>query len=97
MCGIAIASEHSNQNFEGTFKSWKEQVESMSTAANSSTSLPISGFPAGVDTHWETQRRVVWNERKRTSEAHELVYEISWVEELGLWRSFLRSRREVND
>jgi len=56
----------------------------------------MSGFPAGVDTHWETQRRVVWNERKHTSEEHELVYEISWVEELGLWRSFLRSHHTVN-
>jgi hypothetical protein len=78
-------------------KAWKGQVESMSAAANRSTILPISDFPAGVDTHWETQRRVVWNERKHTSEEHELVYEISWVEELGLWRSFLRSRRKVND
>jgi hypothetical protein len=45
--------------------------------------------------HWETRRRVVWNEQERTGEKHEFVYEISWIEELGLWRSFLRSQRKV--
>jgi hypothetical protein len=59
-------------------------------AANS-----VPRFPAGVDVHWETQRRMVWNERERTSEEFELVYEISWIAELGLWRSFLRSQRKV--
>jgi hypothetical protein len=67
----------------------------MSAAASSSTILPIPGFPAGVDVHWETQRRVVWNEREHTREEHELVYEISWIKELALWRSFLRSQRKV--
>jgi hypothetical protein len=67
----------------------------MSTAASSSTTLPISTFPEAVDVHWETQRGVVWNEREQTSEEHEFVYEISWIEELGLWRSFLRSQRKV--
>jgi hypothetical protein len=67
----------------------------MSAVANSSAILPISGFPAGVDVHWETQRRVVWNEREHTGEEHDLVYEVSWVEELGLWRRFLRSQRKV--
>ena len=67
----------------------------MSAFANSSTVLPISGFPAGVDVHWETQRRVVWNDHEHAREEHELVYEISWIEELGLWRSFLRSRHKV--
>jgi hypothetical protein len=68
----------------------------MSTAASSSTTLPISTFPEAVDVHWETQRGVVWNEREQTSEEHEFVYEISWIEELGLWRSFLRSHHKVN-
>jgi hypothetical protein len=67
----------------------------MSAAASSSAILPISGFPAGVDMHWETRRRVVWNEQGQTREEHELVYEISWIKELGLWRSFLRSQRKV--
>jgi len=67
----------------------------MSAAASSSTIVPISGFPIGVDVHWETQRRVVWNEQEHTREEHELVYEISWIKELGLCRSFLRSQRKV--
>jgi hypothetical protein len=68
----------------------------MSTGASSSATLPISAFPEGVDVHWETQRGVVWNEREHTREEHEFVYEISWIEELGLWRSFLRSHHKVN-
>ena len=67
----------------------------MSAVASSSAILPILGFPAGVDVYWETQRRVVWNEQERTREEHELVYEISWIKELGLWRRFLRSQRKV--
>ncbi|HXT25805.1 MAG TPA: hypothetical protein VN749_13365 [Candidatus Eisenbacteria bacterium] len=67
----------------------------MSAVASSSAILPISGFPAGGDVHWETQRRFVWNEQAHTREEHELVYEISWVNELGLWRRFLRSQRKV--
>ena len=68
----------------------------MSALANSSVILLI-GLPDGVDVHWETQRRVVWNEREYSDEEQELVYEISWIKELGLWRTFLRSRRKVND
>ena len=64
--------------------------------ASNSAVLPVPGFPAGVDAHWETQRRMVWNVREHRSEECELVYEISWVPELGLWRSFLRSQRKVN-
>ncbi len=67
----------------------------MSAAASSSTILPILGFPPGVDVHWETQRRVVWNEQEHTREEHELVYEISWIKDLGLRRSFLRSHHMV--
>jgi hypothetical protein len=57
--------------------------------------LPVPTFPEGVDVHWETQRRMVWNVREHTSEERELVYEISWIPELGIWRSFLRSQRKV--
>ncbi len=64
-------------------------------SAVASKALPVPGFPAGVDVHWETQRRIVWNEREHTSEERELVYETSWVAELGLWRGFLRSQRKV--
>jgi hypothetical protein len=73
----------------------KEQVEPMSAVVSSSAILPISGFPAGDDVHWETRRRVVWNEQEHTREEHELVYEISWIKELGLWRRFLRSHHKV--
>jgi len=38
----------------------------------------------------------VWNEQERVSEERELVYEISWIPELGVWRSFLRSQRRVS-
>jgi hypothetical protein len=62
-------------------------------SATNSVVLPVLTFPAGVDVHWETQRRMVWNVREHTSEERELVYEISWIAERGLWRSFLRSQR----
>ena len=75
---------------------WLE-VEPMSALASSSAILPVSGLSDGVDGHWETQRRVVWNEREYSDEEHELVYEISWIKELGLWRTFLRSHHKVND
>jgi hypothetical protein len=52
-------------------------------------------FPAGIDTHWETVNRKMWNERERESEERELVYEVSWIAELGVWRRFLRSQRKV--
>jgi hypothetical protein len=78
-------------------KFWQEQVEPMSVLASGSAILPISGLSDGVDVHWETQRRVVWNEREHSNEEHELVYQISWIKELGLWRTFLRSHHKVND
>ena len=68
----------------------------MSAVASNSAIRPICGFPAGVDVLWETQRRIVWNEREHTREEHEIVYEISWSEELGEWRTFLRSRYKVD-
>jgi hypothetical protein len=67
----------------------------MPVVASNSPALPVPGFLAGVDVHWETQRRMVWNVREHTSEERELVYEISWIAERGLWRSFLRSQRKV--
>jgi len=80
----------------GQGKFQKEQGEPMLEATSSSAILTISGFPAGVDMHWETRRRVVWNEQEHTREEHEFVYEISWIEELGLWRTFLTSQHKVN-
>jgi len=67
----------------------------MSAVANNSAAHPVPEFPGGINVRWETQRRIVWNVREHTSEERELVYEISWIAELGLWRSFLRSQRKV--
>ena len=68
----------------------------MPSVENSSAILPISSFPTGVDMHWEMRSRVVWNEQEHASEEREFVYEISWIEELGMWRTFLRSHQKVN-
>lgn len=68
----------------------------MSAVASDSASYPITAFPAGADVLWETHRRMVWNAQEHTCEEHEFVYEISWVEELGLWRTFLSSHHTVN-
>jgi hypothetical protein len=65
--------------------------------ATSHAFLSLPKFPVGIAARWETQSRKVWNERRRTSEEHELVYEISWIEELGAWRRFLRSQRKLTD
>jgi hypothetical protein len=91
-CTEALVAEALN----GQGKFQKEQVEPMSAVANSSAILPISGFPAGVDVLWKTQRRIVWNEQEHMPKEHEFVYEISWIEELGLWRTFLRPHHKVN-
>jgi hypothetical protein len=73
----------------------RQQVVLMSAAATYIAALPVLEFPAGVDTHWETQNRMVWNDRQHTSEEHEFVYEVSWIAELGAWRRFLRSQRPL--
>jgi len=52
-----------------------------------------ANFPERVDLHWETESRLMWNEKERTTEEQELIYEVSWIPELGLWRRFLRSRK----
>ena len=66
------------------------------TAASRETITPVA-FPTGLDVHWETENRVVWNEREGITEKQELVYEVSWICELGTWRRFLRSRRRVEN
>jgi hypothetical protein len=73
----------------------RPQVKLMSVAASHVTALPVSAFPAAVEARWETQNRTVWNELEHASEERELVYEISWIAELGVWRRFLRSNRKV--
>ena len=56
--------------------------------------LAAASFPKGAaDTHWITENRVLWNQEHHKAEECELVYEVSWVPELSMWRRFLRSRR----
>ena len=67
----------------------------MQILASSSAVLPVRGFPEEVQVREEMQPRVVRNEGADMNEVHELVYEISWIEELGLWRTFLRPHHMV--
>jgi len=67
----------------------------MLAVATQAAVLAVPQFPPGVNAHWETENRTVWNEREHTSEERELVYEIAWIAELGVWRRFLRSQRKV--
>ena len=54
----------------------------------------IAPFLERSDVHWETANLSVWN-AEGTAEQQELVYEISWINELGMWRRFLTSRCKV--
>jgi len=64
----------------------------MRTAHTHATALPVPTVPAGVDPHYETKHRLVWNDERHTTEEHIFVYEVSWIPELGVWRWFLRTR-----
>lgn len=66
------------------------------TTTDRDTRTPAA-FPAGLDVHWEAETRVIWNEREPATEKEELIYEVSWIRELGAWRRFLRSRRRVQN
>lgn len=44
---------------------------------------PDTAFPTVVDVHWETERRTVWSLREYVTEKQELIYEVSWISELG--------------
>lgn len=71
------------------------QVVLMSASATHAEALSLAVFTTRIAAHWETEIRTVWNAREFTAEEHELVYEISWISELGAWRRFLRSERKV--
>lgn len=60
------------------------------------TTACIAPFPERTDVHWETTNLRVWNGREGTAEQQEMVYEVSWIKELGTWRRFLTSRRTVS-
>jgi hypothetical protein len=70
------------------------EVRDMHRAANLQHPTSVA-FPTGVDVRWEAEVRVQWNERERVAEEQELIYEVSWISEIGVWRRFLRSRRKV--
>jgi hypothetical protein len=63
------------------------------SAANQEAPTHVT-FPSGPDVHWETEIRVMWNELECLTEKQELIYEVSWIRELGVWRRFLRSQRK---
>ena len=67
----------------------------MSAVTIHASALFVRAFPTALDTHWETVTCLVWNQHEHGSEECELVYEISWIPELGTWRRFLRSQRKV--
>ena len=85
------------RNFAGRVNFQNQQVDLMSAMATSAIFLSDQMFPAGIDAHWETENRTVWNELEHASEKRELVYEISWIAELEIWRRFLRSNRKVSN
>ena len=53
-----------------------------------------ASFPERTDVYWETTNLPVWN-AEGAAEQQELVYEVSWIKELGMWRRFLTSRCKV--
>jgi hypothetical protein len=67
----------------------------MHTTNTHATALTMPVVLSGVNPHYETENQMVWNEDKYTSEEHELVYEVSWIPELGVWRRFLRTHRKL--
>ena len=67
----------------------RHEVHSHGTAAC------IAPFSERTDVHWETTNLPIWNAREGAAEPQELVYEVSWIKELGMWRRFLTSRRKV--
>ena len=66
------------------------------TTADQDARTPTA-LPAGLDVHWETDSWVMWNEQERVAEKQELIYEVSWIREIGAWRRFLRSRRKAQN
>ena len=67
----------------------------MATTATHGAALLVPTAPLGIDPHYETEKRTVWNSEAHMNEEHEFVYEISWIPELDLWRRFLRAQRKA--
>jgi len=68
----------------------------MSASAIHAGASPVLVFPEGAGVHWETENRMAWNGQQNTREERELVYEVSWIRELDVWRRFLRSQQKVS-
>jgi hypothetical protein len=43
---------------------------------------------------WETENRMAWKEHQNRGEERELVYEVSWIRELGVWAAVSRFATE---
>ena len=65
------------------------------TIASYPPALNVAVLPVRVNEYRETQHRLVWNELEFATEEQELIYEVTWIPELGAWRRFLKSRRKV--
>jgi len=53
-----------------------------------------AAFPERSNVQWEMANLQVSNAEGFVDQ-QELVYEVSWIKELGTWRRFLTSRRQL--
>jgi hypothetical protein len=74
----------------------KREVKLMHQRIPRAEAFPVSASLTGDQAHLETENRSVWNELQHANEERQLIYEISWIAELGTWRCFLRSSRVSN-
>jgi hypothetical protein len=77
---------------------WKYQPGSLKMGYTAASQVPTieAVFPPKIEAHWETDNRLVWNEMEGAAEEQELIYEVTWIPEIGAWRRFLKSRRNVH-
>jgi hypothetical protein len=73
------------------------EVEMKYEVYSHATPVWIAPFPERTDVRWETTSLQVWNSQEGTAEEQDLVYEVSWVKDLGMWRRFLTARRKVQN
>lgn len=65
------------------------------TIANDAAPNAITPFPRGTDVRWEAEDRMMWNVQEHTLEQEQLVYAVSWIPKLGVWRRFLKARHKA--
>jgi len=77
---------------------WKYQPRSLNMGYTAASQVPAieAVLPPKFEAHWETDKRFVWNEMECVPEEQELIYEVTWIPEIGAWRQFLKSRRNVH-